>query len=690
MKNSGKLFAGLLAAMLLGSFTGGFGMPVAGTIAETSGTTSSETASAAYVDGYFEGMNLKITKAITGADYHSIATPTIKNADLTNKYLAFRLYERSGLADYAVEPKISGLSMPADNSGIAVYYMDVASESVREGRSWWDVRPGTGFNGWVILDAGSMAGNLAEDKTISFGFAEWSGLLDADFGGIVSFEKPQGHSYAELSQAVESAAELYTFASGEDGLAAFTSDFVEGTVAFTRTKNTLDVVERPTVPVGEPVDGYFEGMNLSFETLTDYRSVSTPAVKTGDLTGKYIAFQMADKTNSDYQIDMKISGQVISNAPVYYVNVGRGRVSAGVSPWSLSVSPSFVGYVVIDCSSLSVPVNGEISFSFGFHQDWSSMPDIDFGAIKAIDVPSETTVEGFSAAWETGEALYDFAGTEDENSVNPKTVFDFGTDTIAVSRTHATLGGDDLPSEQTPAYSGTVGDAKVMNFELEEGDSLADFVGNAVDYPVCTFSVAQRAADATGEGGKALHVKLGESTGFQHSAVEVKPRGYGAEIEASAKGLTFFIKNYQDSGFFINVGFDLGQRWVTKWDGDYAIYQLWNTKTNKESTQSGASDGLYIPAGFEGYVRVSFEQFHAANWVVAPMEWEEAIATYTAVTYLSIDVNTDAYAGYEFDIDDIGWYYEEAKAENLFLNFADGRPGIAELMTQKDYFAKEE
>ncbi len=690
MKSSEKVLASLLAAMLLGSLTGGFGMPAVGTVAETVGITSSETASAAYVDGYFEGMNLKITQAITGADYRSLITPSIPNADLTEKYLAFRLYERSGLVDYAIEPKISGLSMPADNSGIAVYYMDIASETVREGRSWWEVRPGSGFNGWVILDAGSMAGTLTGDKTISFGFASWSGLLDADFGQIISFEKPQGYSYAELSEGVESATELYTFASGEDGLAEFTSDFADGTVAFTRTKNTLDVVERPAVPIGEPVDGYFEGMNISFKTLTDYREVSTPAVKTEDLTGKYIAFQVADKTNSDYQIDMKISGQVISNAPVYYVNIGRGHVTAGVSPWSLSVSPSFVGYVVIDCSSLSVPVNGEISFSFGFHQDWSSMPDIDFGVVKAIDVPSETTVEGFSAVWETGKVLYDFAETEDENSVNPKTIFNFGSDTVTVSRAHATLGKEDLPPEQTPAYCGTVGDAKVMNFALEEGDSLADFVGNAVDYPVCEFSVVQRAADATGEGGKALHVKLGESTGFQHSAIEVKPRGYGAEIDATAKGLTFYIKNYQDSGFFINVGFDLGQRWVTKWDGDYAIYQLWNTKTDKESTQSGASDGLYIPAEFEGYVRVSFEQFHAANWVAAPMEWEDAIAAYTAVTYLSIDVNTDAYAGYEFDIDDIGWYYGEAKAENLFLDFADDIPGIAELMTRKDYFAEEQ
>lgn len=689
MKISGKLFACLLATVMSGVSLAN----VALVPSDAPGIVSAEETGAleAPKDGYFDGMNLKLGETIGATDYYTISTPELKNVDFTGRCFAFRLYERSGLGEYAIEPKISGLSMPADNSGVAVYYMDMSSETVREDRSWWDVKPGAGFNGWVILDAGSMAGTLAGNKTVSFGFGAWSGLLDADFGPLVSLDKPQSTDFENFEKAIEAGTQLYTFAEGEEGLSDdFVVEFGTLPVSVSRVKGTLDVSPRPTVPVGAPVDGYFEGMSLSFETLTDYRSVTTPTLHTGDLTGKYIAFQIADRTNaSDYQMDFKISGQIISNAPVYYVNEGRGKVTAGVSPWSISVAPAFLGYVVIDCSALGVLGSGELNFQFAFHQDWSGLPDIDFGVIKAIDVPAETTLESFSEALEAGTVLYDFAETDDENSINPRTVFDLGTDSVTVSRVHNTLGDEDLPPEQAPAYSSLVGDTKAMNFELNEGDLLSDFVGNAEGYPECGFSLVERNDDGTGAAGKALHIKLGASTDYQHSAVEVRPRGYGAELDSEAKGLSFFIKNYQNNGFFVNIGFDLGQRWVTKWDGDYAIYQLWDTKTGKESTQNGASEGLYIPGNFEGYVRVSFGQFHAANWVTAPMEWEEALAKYSAVTYLSIDVNTDSYAGYEFDVDNIGWYYAEAVARNLFLNFSGGTPCIADLMTNDNYFGKE-
>lgn len=643
-------------------------------------------------DGYFDGLNLKIEEAIEGDDYYSLSTPQLSGADLTDKYLAFRLYERSGLKEYTIEPKISELSMPADNTGIAVFYMDLASSTVRESRTWWDIKPGANFNGWVVLDAGSMEGNLTGDKSVSFGFASWAGLLDADFGAIVAFDKPRSNSFADFEAALSAGTELYTFAEGEENLSEdFTWEFGDLKISMGRVKEALEIIPRPSVPVGTPVDGYFEGMNISFETLTDYRSIGSPALNTIDLAGKYLAIQIADKTNlTDYQIDVKISGQTISDATVYYVNIGRGRVTTGISPWSVSIAPAFMGYIVIDCSTLSKELlEGDFSMQFGFHKDFSSLPDIDFGVIEAIDTPETFTVQGFSSALEKGTILYDFAESPEIDGINPLTVFDFAEDEVIVSRAHKTLGIEDLPPERMPAYCETVGDTKVMNFQLNDTDALSDFVGNAEDYPECTFSLTERANDETGSGGKALHVKLGASTGFQHSAIEVKPRGYGAEMEANAKGLTFFIKNYQDSGFFINIGFDLGQRWVTKWDGDYAIYQLWNTETGKESTHSGASEGLYIPANFEGYVRVAFEQFHAANWVAAPMEWEEAVAMYSAVTYLSIDVNTDAYAGYEFDIDNIGWYYGEAVAKNLFLDFSDGKPSIAEFMKRDDYFEEE-
>ena len=96
---------------------------------------------------------------------------------------------------------------------------------------------------------------------------------------------------------------------------------------------------------------------------------------------------------------------------------------------------------------------------------------------------------------------------------------------------------------------------------------------------------------------------------------------------------------------------------------------------------------MYIPANFEGYVRVSFSQFVAANWVAAPLNWDEAVMN-NSVSYMSIDVNTELYSGYEFDIDDIGWYYGNAYAKTSFIGKPEGAKTIAELMATADYFAE--
>lgn len=326
-----------------------------------------------------------------------------------------------------------------------------------------------------------------------------------------------------------------------------------------------------------------------------------------------------------------------------------------------------------------------VSFVIGLHPEFSVVPTFDLGLIKAIDKPTDMSVAGFEAAFNAGKTLYNFASDTHNDDINVDTYFGFDPVT-GYSRTHATMSYDDLPAEKLPENCQIVGDTKVISFENVTSSNISSYIWNEPDYPNCEISVVKRANDGTISGNKAIHVKLGKSTERDKSAaLELNVSGYVKSIDAQAKGVTFWIKNCQNKPFHMNVGFDMGHRWTARENYEYATYQLYNTKTGEEMIRNGHFQGIYIPADFEGYVRISFTEYFAAGWVSAPMDWEEALAI-GSVSYMVVDASTDLYEGYEFEIDNIGWYYGEATTERLFLDFGDNKPTIKEIMTS-DYFA---
>ncbi len=660
-----------------------------------------ETAPAATIDGYFDGLNLKAKSTLASDAYRKLTVnlSSGNGVDFTDKYLGIRLHDRSGMALNSIDFKaMNGETQIGIGSEKPVTYLDLATTSVVERNSWWNLEPVGNFNGWIVIDMANVSGVTVDNvKSLILAFGSWSGTFDLDIGNFVIFDKTANTEYATLLPAIEGATVLYSFADGETGLKSdFVNELALSEATATRVIKKLDITTgelAPSVKLEEPVDGWFEGLNVNMTAITAddvYRTFETPVVNKGDLSGKLIAFQIADKTDkSDYQIQIHANNVHTEGAPYYLVDVGHNKITNMNSNWSINVPSNFMGYVVVDFDAIASKVSlaGDVAFKFGFHVAWTTAVSIDFGKIVAIDAPQDGNVSAYTSAFEAGTVLYDFAESKSESGINPLTIFGMG-DNVTYARSNKTLTLDDIPGEKAPAYCEIIGDTKVMNFELGEGDQLSSFVANAGGYPDCQYSLVERADDGTGSGNKALHVKVGENNEMEHSVTEVFPRGYASNLEEGAKGLTFYIKNYQQEAFYINLGFDLSYRWYTKWNGNYPIYQLWDVKTGKESIQSGANDGLCIPANFEGYVRIAFDQFVPASWVPASRPWEEVIAEYSTITYMSFDVNTKLYAGFEYDIDNVGVYYGECVTENLFLNFA-GTVGFADIMKDATFFDAE-
>lgn len=128
-----------------------------------------------------------------------------------------------------------------------------------------------------------------------------------------------------------------------------------------------------------------------------------------------------------------------------------------------------------------------------------------------------------------------------------------------------------------------------------------------------------------GVSGRAMHFTCGGlslTPGAQPfaTALDWTPTDKVSMTIGSAKGLTFWIKNTSGMQIAFRIGFDLRivddngtittQRWETD---DGARYLLLDTVTGSE--RIGASkNGIAIPAGFEGWVRIGFEQFSMPAW----------------------------------------------------------------------------
>lgn len=622
------------------------------------------------VGGYFNGVNFKVNQTLiydpdNGInDYAKITFKQMSDVDVSGKALAIRVNKKDN--------DVGQIDMKPDGTFRSNnWYLNYTDWSVTEGTVGWSIAPEK-MNGWIILA-------FSQDTfsgTPHMGFGPWSFNMDIDIGAVALIDIPEEKTYDAFENALanktvvcETATDLERTEYGQ-----FES-VPEERATVTRVEKVYDVEQKP-------IDGYFNGANVKVANGTvGYDSLAIPCEDIENIKSKAVAIRVFVRQNSgelDINVRNKdggnfdINGDGNTSATYYYLADDGSTITTNTSWWSIALNENFNGYVVMPFAEWTGEYKGgNLTLSF---VDNSAGLDFDIGTVSILTMPQNVDYQSLKSAIDVGEDVYRF------------TTASFA----ALSKAKYTVVGtsegliDDGP--KVPSYCSITGDTKVMNFELKDGDALNKFVGNATDYPECEFAVTERGTDE--ESNKALHVKIGNSSeAFTHSAIELKLKGYGTKIEQTAKGLTFYIKNYKNSSFHINIGFDLGHRWYTKWNGKFASYQLYNVKTGEESVNIGGYEGLYIPANFEGYVRVSFRQFVAANWVAAPLDWDEAVMN-NSVSYMSIDVNTELYSGYEFDIDDIGWYYGNAYAKTSFIGKPEGAKTIAELMATADYFAE--
>ena len=642
-------------------------------------------AETAVENSIFDGLRVKANSALT--DYGKITTGDVTD-DVSGKALALRVNVRSASRNNVeLEPKmiLNGTEVGDEAREWAkkVYYLS-ADGSMSNTDMSWSFALAKNFNGWVIWQSGALGTKQPTDRmNIAIGMHnDWSGLVDFELGYWAAFDMPADAEAKNVTDALMQGKTIYSYSGDGEALnSANAYEFGIDDVTLTRTSGSEKRPQGGSEEKPEKtVDGYFDGLNLKItSTLTTYGKISVKLAQT-DFAGKALAVRMYKRGGgAGSQIDFKPEGLSTPEGGLKYWTIDEKaeEVSEKIFWWCLEPDDGFVGWYVMPIGEMTGTFGGAFNLGFG---EWSKILDLDLGNIVSVDIPQNKTYKAFAAALESKTVLYDFAK---DGKLNSETAVDeiLGT-SGELSRVNGTL---TIEKEHViPAYCAITGDTKVMNFALSETDDLSGFVGNAENYPVCEFSLTNRGTQENVN--NALHVKLGRSTeSFTHSAIEIAPRGYGAKIEEEAKGLSFYVRNYSDKSFYMNVGFDLGHRWYTKWSGNYAQYQLYNTKTGVESVQLGGYEGLYIPAGFEGYVRVAFTQFVPANWVAVPLEWSEAVNG-NSVTYMSIDVNTDTYAGLEFDVDDIGWYYGDATVKTSFLKFSDTVKSIAEMMANTEFF----
>ena len=191
----------------------------------------------------------------------------------------------------------------------------------------------------------------------------------------------------------------------------------------------------------------------------------------------------------------------------------------------------------------------------------------------------------------------------------------------------------------------------------------------------CKTELVQNPAQSAGAGGNALLITpldapknpapdalTGSTVPTNYTALEYFPAGGSFDI-AGSRGITFFVKNEKRSPFFMNFEFDilqegLRQRWAVK---QYGRYILYDTVTGTQKLYN-AFQGIYIPAGFCGWVRVDFSQFVNPSWESVAGDF----TTESGLVYFVINIETIRFSGHTFLFDSLGVYTEKAEISTPF------------------------
>lgn len=215
-----------------------------------------------------------------------------------------------------------------------------------------------------------------------------------------------------------------------------------------------------------------------------------------------------------------------------------------------------------------------------------------------------------------------------------------------------------------------VGDTKIVNaFEYaDEFDLSHDWaIKWEPSAPADLEVIDSPAQDVTGVSGKALKVTCGQrgtaAGSSQDICIQWSLNNKQGNIKG-AKGITYWIKNTSYSQMGFRVEFDsLVNGQLQRWQSlQCCRYMLFNTKTGEERMMMGKDKSVYIPAGFEGYVRIEFSQFGLPDWVTVAGELSDdnLVATFFMIA------NAARHHGDSYIVDSLGWYYSDVELTTTF------------------------
>lgn len=245
-----------------------------------------------------------------------------------------------------------------------------------------------------------------------------------------------------------------------------------------------------------------------------------------------------------------------------------------------------------------------------------------------------------------------------------------------------------MDTTQVPS---TVGDVKIVNpFDYyDDFDLMSDWnIQWTLSAEAEISLVDNPAQNVIGVSDKAMKIVCGAKTTVadanQDACIQWSLNPDQGDAKG-AKGITYWIKNtsYAQIGFrvefdsMVNVdGVETSQRWQSL---PNCRYLLVNTATGEETMCMGKS-GVYIPKGFEGYVRIDFSQFARPNWVTVDGD----LSTDNRIGTAYIIMNSTYHQGDSFLFDSFGYYYTDVE---LTTTFNTPTNSFTNAM-KSDYFAK--
>lgn len=179
---------------------------------------------------------------------------------------------------------------------------------------------------------------------------------------------------------------------------------------------------------------------------------------------------------------------------------------------------------------------------------------------------------------------------------------------------------------------------------------------------------------------KGMQVDIGEviPNNNIYGSINVFPKYYtsdwnnwsdgGVNHDQKAEGITCYLKNLSRKEIIMNLEFDeitkknnknITERWNVQLG---AMIMYYDINTNQEFIRM-AKPAIVIPIGFEGYIRIAFEQYSVPSWCTDGDLFLD-VSQNMAGMYITSDCSNNE--GLSFVISDCGIYYNKTQISSFF------------------------